>query len=134
MNELQSLSDALCELLKRLEGTDVKLIIGGGFGIYLKTEHVRKLDARTLIEPEFWPEARSTNDLDLFLRPELLVDSEKLKPLADAIYDLDYEPVPGAEKYQFIKSAAGGTDAAKLKIDILTGPRADVLQHRSARR
>jgi hypothetical protein len=124
MKQLQTLSDGLCDLLKQIEGTDIRLIIGGGFGIYLKAEHVRKLDARTLIDPQFWPEARSTNDLDLFLRPELIVDSARLKPLAQAISDLDYKPVPGAEKYQFIKSADGGTEAAKLKIDILTGPRA----------
>lgn len=123
MNQLQTLSDALCELLKHIEGTDIKLIVGGGFGIYLKVEHVRKLGARTLIDPEFWPEARSTNDLDLFLRPELLVDSAKLKPLAQAIYDLDYKPVPGAEKYQFVKTTGGKTEAATLKIDLLTGPR-----------
>jgi hypothetical protein len=124
MSQLQTLSDALCDLLKQIGGTDIRLIIGGGFGIYLKTEHVRKLGARTLIDPEFWPEARSTNDLDLFLRPELLVNSVKLKPLAQAISDLGYKQVPGAEKYQFIKPAGGGMEAAKLKIDILTGPRA----------
>jgi len=123
MNQLQTLGGGLCDLLKRIEGAEIKLIIGGGFGIYLKMEHARKLGARTLIDPEFWPEARSTNDLDLFLRPELLIDSVKLKPLALAISDLEYEPVPGAEKYQFIKDADGGAGAAKLKIDILTGPR-----------
>jgi hypothetical protein len=124
MNQLETLSDALCELLKQIEGTDIKLIIGGGFGIYLKVDHVRKNGVRTLIDPEFWPEARSTNDLDLFLRPELLMDSTKLRLLAQAISSLDYKPVRGAEKYQFVKTAAGGPETAKLKIDILTGPRA----------
>lgn len=124
MNQLQTLIGALCELLKQIEGMDIKLVIGGGFGIYLKVDRVRKLNARTLIDLEFWPEARSTNDLDLFLRPELLADSARLGPLAQAIYDLDYEPVPGAAKYQFIKTAGGETGTAKLKIDILTGPRA----------
>src|SRR5437868_13913558 len=104
MKQLQTLSDALCDLLKQIEGTDIRMIIRGGFGSYLKTEHVRKLGARTMIDPQFWPEARSTNDLDLFLRPELLVDSAKLKPLSQAISDLKYKPVPGAEKYQFIKN------------------------------
>jgi len=46
MNGLQSLSDALCDLLNRVEGTDVQLIIGGGFGIYLKARHVGQ-DVRT---------------------------------------------------------------------------------------
>ena len=123
MNQLQTLTDAFCELLKRLEGSDIRLISGGGFGIFLKMEQTGKSGARTLIDPEFWPEARSTNDLDLFLRPELLLDSEKLLPLALAITNLNYKPVPGAENYQFIKEAAGGAGAATLKIDILTGPR-----------
>ncbi|HEX6565258.1 MAG TPA: hypothetical protein VF020_13290 [Chthoniobacterales bacterium] len=122
MSQLQTLTDSLCELLKQIELTDIKLIIGGGFGIYLKMERVRNIGVRTLIEPEFWPEARSTNDLDLFLRPELLANSVKLKPLADAISDLGYKSVPGSENYQFVKFVEGST-AAKSKIDILTGPK-----------
>jgi hypothetical protein len=31
--------------------------------------------------------------------------------------------VPGVEKYQFIKTAGEATGTAKLKIDILIGPR-----------
>lgn len=69
-----------------------------------------------------WPEPRSTNDLDLFLRPELLIESAKLKPLAEAITELGYQVVPGAEKYQFVKPGPGGTVAGSVKIDILTGP------------
>lgn len=46
-------------------------LIGGGFGIYLKTDHVQRLGIRTLLSE--WPEPRSTNDLDLYLRPELLI-------------------------------------------------------------
>jgi hypothetical protein len=69
-----------------------------------------------------WPEPRSTNDLDLFLRPELLIDSSRLKPIASAITSLGYQVVPGAENYQFFKPGPGGTDAGSFKIDILTGP------------
>jgi hypothetical protein len=52
----------------------------------------------------------------------LLIESEKLKPLADAIAKLGYQVVPGAEKYQFVKPGPGGTYTGSLKIDILTGP------------
>jgi hypothetical protein len=52
----------------------------------------------------------------------LLIESEKLKALADAIAKLGYQVVPGAEKYQFVKPGPGGTEAGSLKIDILTGP------------
>jgi len=124
MKQLQTLSDALCDLLKQIDRTDLRLIIGGGFGIYLKIKHVRQAAAQTIIDPLFWPEERSTNDLDLFLRPELLVDSARLKPLAQAISNLDYEVVPTAKKYQFIKAASKKAEGATIKIDILTGPQA----------
>ena len=120
MITIPDLQTALLDLLHEIENTDIKLIIGGGFGIYLKTDHVRQLGVRTLFRE--WPEPRSTNDLDLFLRPELLIQSAKLKPLADAITRLGYQVVPGAENYQFVKPGPGGVKAGSIKIDILTGP------------
>ena len=47
MNELQTLSEALLELLQEIEGTEITLIIGGGFGLYLKIEQTRKHTIRT---------------------------------------------------------------------------------------
>jgi len=120
MITIADLQTSLIELLHEIEGSEVKVIIGGGFGIYLKAAHVTKEGRRTLWRE--WPEPRSTNDLDLFLRPELLIESVKLKPLAAAIARLGYQVVSGAEKYQFVKPGLGGADAGSLKIDILTGP------------
>jgi hypothetical protein len=120
MITIPDLQTSLLDLLHEMESTDIKLIIGGGFGIYLKTGHVQQLSTRTLLRE--WPEPRSTNDLDLFLRPELLIDSAKLKPLAEAIARLGYQVVPGAENYQFVKPGPGGAEADSIKIDILTGP------------
>jgi hypothetical protein len=121
MTAMPGLQTALLDLLYEVKGTDIVIIIGGGYGIYLKTGHVRQLGKRTLLQE--WPEPRSTNDLDLFLRPELLIDAGKLKPLAQAITRLGYRAVPGAEKYQFAKPGPGGGMAGGIKIDILTGPR-----------
>ena len=120
MITITNLQTALLDLLQKIQGTEIKLIIGGGFGIYLKTNHAKRLVMRTLLD--LWPESRSTNDLDLFLRPELLIDSSRLKPIVSAITDLGYQVVPGAENYQFVKPGPGGTDAGSVKIDILTGP------------
>jgi hypothetical protein len=120
MITIPDLQTSLLDLLHEMEGTDVKLIIGGGFGIYLKTEHVQRPGIRTLLHE--WPEPRSTNDLDLFLRPELLIESAKLEPMAEAIARLGYQVVPGAEKYQFVKSGPAGAEEGSVKIDILTGP------------
>ncbi|HNR13253.1 MAG TPA: hypothetical protein PLG17_08115 [Thermodesulfobacteriota bacterium] len=120
MITIPDLQTSLLDLLYEIEGSDIKLIIGGGFGIYLKMEHVKRLGIRTLLEE--WPEARSTNDIDLFLRAEVLIESARLKPLAEAIDRLGYRVVPGAEKYQFVKPGPRGDIAGSIKIDILTGP------------
>ncbi len=120
MITIPDLKTSLLDLLHEVEGADIELIIGGGFGIFLKMDYVRRRGERTLLQE--WPEPRSTNDIDLFLRPELLIESAKLKPLAEAITRLGYHVVPGAEKYQFVKPGTGGIDAGSIKIDILTGP------------
>lgn len=121
MSMMQNLQTSLLDLLYETRESDLQLIIGGGYGIYLRSEHVRRSGSRTLLST--WPEARSTNDIDLFLRPELLIESKRLKPLAIALRQLGYEAIPGAEKYQFAKPGPyGGTDGG-FKIDLLTGPK-----------
>ena len=120
MITIPDLRTSLLDLLFEIEGTDIKLIIGGDFGIYLKIDYVQRSGTRTLLKE--WPEPRSTNDLDLFLRPELLIESAKLKPMAEAIAKIGYQVVPGAEKYQFVKPGSDGTLTGSVKIDILTGP------------
>jgi hypothetical protein len=119
MITITDLQTALLDLLQEIRGSEIRLIIGGGFGIYLKTDHAKRLNKRTLLDQ--WPEPRSTNDLDLFLRPELLIESSRLKPLVSAITGLGYQVVPGAENYQFVKAGPSGTVAGSVKIDILTG-------------
>ncbi len=120
MISIPDLKTSLLYLLYEIKDTDLKLIVGGGFGIYLKTNYVQQAKISTLLKE--WPEPRSTNDIDLFLRPELLIETSKLSPLSEAITRLGYEVVPGAEKYQFVKPGPGGTDTGSIKIDILTGP------------
>ncbi len=118
---LQSLKTALLEILNEIQNSDINLILGGGYGIYLRIRDRRQSNASTLFNE--WPEERSTGDIDLFLRPELLINSEKLKPLLQALYKLNYQPVPTAKYYQFYKPGPGNSDAGMIKIDILTGPR-----------
>ncbi|RPI75634.1 MAG: hypothetical protein EHM42_15280, partial [Planctomycetaceae bacterium] len=121
MNPMPQLRTALLDVLHELPAAEMKLIIGGGYGIYLKREYLRVTGTRTLLRE--LPEARSTNDLDLILRPELLIESGQLKPLAARLNQLGYQPVQGAEKYQFaLPGPTGGRDGS-LKIDLLTGPR-----------
>ena len=118
---MPELRTALLDLLYETRDDDLKLIIGGGYGLFLKREHLLATEERTLLKE--WPQARSTNDLDLFLRPELLIDPSRLKPLAVALPRLGYDAVPGAEKYQFLRPGPSGDKQGELKIDLLTGPR-----------
>jgi len=118
---MPSLQTALLDLLYEIRDTEIKLIIGGGFGIYLRMQYVRAAGSRTLFS--VLPASRVTNDLDLFLRVELLINSEKLKPLAEILGRLGYKVVKGAEWYQFAKPGPTGSAAGGVKIDLLTGPR-----------
>jgi hypothetical protein len=119
MNILDILRTSQLELLWELRDSGISMIIGGGYGIFLKNAYVQEHQLRTLLAER--PEARSTNDLDLFLRPELLIQPGKLKPLSEAIERLGYKVIETARKYQFIKPDVTGTGG--VKIDFLTGPR-----------
>jgi hypothetical protein len=121
MIAMPDLRTALMDLGQELRHTDIKPIVGGGFGIFLKLEYVHEHNVRTLFTE--WPEPRSTNDIDLFLRPELLIHSEKLKPLSRALAKLGYKVVPSAAKYQFVKNFPVEKSNDGIKIDILTGSR-----------
>jgi hypothetical protein len=120
MITMPDLQTALLDILHELRGTGIKLIIGGGYGIFLKTDYVRRNDLRTLLDE--WPEPRSTNDLDLYLRPELLIESDFLQPLRKAIDKLGYNVINSARNYQFAKPGPTGGREGSIKIDILTGP------------
>ena len=120
MNKMMTLTSALLDLLNELEGTKVPLIVGGGYGIYLRYMMIMEERRQTLFKE--LPEPRSTNDLDLFLRAELLLDSEQLRPLRDAMTKLGYEVVKGGEHYQFLRPGPNGDKERGIKIDVLTGP------------
>lgn len=120
MDLMPSLRTALIDILYETRDDELRLIIGGGSGIFLKREFVRQVRIRPLFQQ--WPEARSTNDPDLFLRPELLANSERLRPMSNALRRLGYTVVPGAENYQFAKPVPAGVREGSIKIDLLTGP------------
>jgi hypothetical protein len=57
MITMPDLQTALLDLLYEVKGTEVKLIIGGGYGIYLKNNHARRMGMIRLREsPYFRPE------------------------------------------------------------------------------
>jgi hypothetical protein len=120
MTEMDPLTTSLIDLLYELREHDLRLIIGGGFGLFLKRQHLAATAARTVFE--HLPSPRATNDIDLFLRAEVLANRAKAGELAKAIKRLAYEPIPGAELFQWRRSALVGGIMQEMKLDILVGP------------
>ena len=91
------LREQLRLLAMELQKHNIKLILGGGYGLVLRTEYIRRTQAVTRFEEI--PEARSTNDLDLFLSLEIITSAEKIEKIRDALQKLKFEPI--APFFQF---------------------------------
>ena len=108
------LNSELVRIAKALEPYDVKLIIGGGYGLALKTQLMIDSGKRTQLEI---PPARSTEDLDLFLRLEVITDAEKMEAIRDVLEKLNYKPV--AEFFQFETGIELSGGQGTIKVDLL---------------
>lgn len=118
MNPEDLLEASLLDLLCELQGTDLRLILGGGYGLYRKRLHALQSGQRLII-PAGSP-ARSTNDLDLFLRTEVIANREQVKQLRDALDRLKYRVIETAKYYQFVRDLSLAGSNYEVKIDILT--------------
>jgi hypothetical protein len=112
------LRSTLLDLDQHLGG-QVRLCIGGGYGLYLKQLHLYDHpEIRTLMPLEDCPAARTTQDIDLFLRAEIVADSKRMALIRKALDDLHFQVIPSAKYMQFVKAVNVGA----VKIDLLAGP------------
>jgi len=74
---------ALAALAEASHPHGVPLIVGGGYGLLLRQEHIANSGVRTVREI---PEARSTNDLDIFLSVEIVTNADKMGALRDVLH------------------------------------------------
>lgn len=88
---IDPLKEELRTLARELQGRGIPLIIGGGYGLVLRTEMIVRSSSRTLI-PEF-PSARSTEDFDIFLKAEVISNPEKTGAIREALDRCGYKPV-----------------------------------------
>lgn len=114
------LRDELRRLARRLEAQGIKLIVGGGYGLLLRAEYVRRSGVRTRFAE--LPGARSTNDIDIFLGAEIIVDGRKTTLIREALNELGYVPVESAKFYQFVREVAYRGLPRGVKIDFLAAP------------
>lgn len=109
------LREQLRLLALELQKDEIKLILGGGYGLVLKTEYIRQTNAATRFEEI--PQARSTNDLDLFLSAEIITSAEKIEKIRDALSKLKFEPL--APFFQFQLPTVFKGFEKPVKIDLL---------------
>ena len=76
MPPLDTLKTVVLDLAREV-GEQIPLVIGGGFGLYLRQEYLNASGERTLFTQ--LPEPRSTNDIDLFITMEVLVRVESIQ-------------------------------------------------------
>src|SRR4029078_9060931 len=70
-------------------------------------------------------EPRATNDIDVFLRADLLTDRASTAVLVDAIGRLGYVPVEEASYFQWKRPVVVGGVTQEVKLDALVGPLGD---------
>jgi hypothetical protein len=114
---MDQLMASLLDLLHELERLDIPITVGGGFGLYLKRQHLTSTGQQTLFDQ--LPEPRSTNDLDLFLRVEVLADLGRTRVVAEAIRRLGYTAVEEAKFLQWKREVLVGGIPQEVKIEEL---------------
>lgn len=108
----------LLDLDAELAG-QVNLIIGGGYGLYLKQLHLQDHpEQRTLFPLSALPSARTTEDIDLILQADVVTDSSTMKTIRQALDRLGFEVVESAKYMQFTRAMGPGF----VKIDLLAAP------------
>lgn len=111
-----SLKAALIELVRAASARGLSLILGGGYGLYLKQVHLASKGERTFLPFDAWPKPRGTPDLDIFLPTEIVVDLQHMVQFREVLTDLKYEPV--AKFMHFEKEVEQG----RVRVELLTGP------------
>jgi hypothetical protein len=95
------------------------LIIGGGYGLYLKQLHIRdNPQIRTLFAESDLPSPRTTEDIDLILRAEIVTDAASMKVIRGVLDQLGFTVVETAKYTQFVRPMSPG----QVKIDMLAAP------------
>jgi hypothetical protein len=117
MNSTDPLLTTLLDLLYELRDADFPLVLGGGYGLYLRQARLQESGEPSLLEAI--PPLRATNDLDVFLHTEVITDSERLRPLRDALDRLGFKVIPSAQNYQFARKFTLAGQDWDIKIDLL---------------
>jgi len=111
------LSTSMLDIWHAMGDASDRVLLGGGYGLYLKQQQMAKAGVDTLIPAELWPEPRTTQDLDLLLTAEVVGDAASMQLVRDALDALGFVVVPDREYLQFERKIGS---AQVVKVDLLT--------------
>lgn len=94
------LREELCRLAAHLEPKSIRVLLAGGYGLLLKAAQLREAEAETVAPIPF---ARATDDLDVILTADLIVNAASMIAVRDALLELGYEPMEGRQFYQWTR-------------------------------
>jgi hypothetical protein len=112
------LKSALLELIRELRPLGLRILLGGGYGLYLKQLSLQGTQTRTFLPQESWPRPRATADLDVFLPVEIVVDHSNMSRVRQTLDGLGYKPVEAAKYLHFARPGELGD----VRVELLTGP------------
>ncbi len=114
---MDTLKTALLDLARHFELQGLRLILGGGLGLYLRQLNLAEHQtAETLLPGEDWFPPRATDDMDILLTTEVVADPKSMETVRKILDQLGYRP--SVEFLQFLKPVGEGS----VKVDLLTGP------------
>lgn len=103
-------------------GGNADLLLAGGFGLYLKQLHLEASKARTRLPTNQWPRARTTQDIDLFLRAEVVADASQMAQYRAVLDRLEFKVEAEAKWLKFRRSVKG----QDVVVDLMVGPMGDL--------
>lgn len=121
------LNNTFIKLITAIENARLKVVIGGGYGLFLKSELVIQHDLPTIL-PKFNVGTRSTDDIDMFLDIEVIAEPDQTMMMKQVLDDMGFIVIEGAEYYQFLKSDDVDSKVNSVKIDLQTGPVPDEMK------
>lgn len=114
---MNALLNTVLDLDQALGGS-ADLLVAGGLGLYLRQEDLRQKGTKTLLPLAKLPPARTTQDIDLFIRAEVIANREAVGQYRTALNQLGFVVVSGAEYLKFQRAV----DGIDVMIDLMVGP------------
>lgn len=113
------LKTSLLDLASEFDAHGLPVILGGGYGLFLRQSILQRQSGRTVLDKSSWPAPRSTEDLDIFLKMSLVASEKHMEFIAAVLKSLGYIVLENSKFWQFKKEIS---KTAEVKIDVLSGP------------